>query len=67
MTDEEVGAWLQGLNDARLTLGTRLGVGEDVDAELRHEDPDSSRFGGLEIYDWLSVLQESLVRVLAGD
>ena len=53
------------LNDARLALGTQLGVTEDTDyADLDPEDPESS---ALAAYAWLTYLQGELVETLLGD
>ena len=60
----EVAAWLGALNDLRLALGTRLDVQEDWAQQyvaLAEDDPARVAF---ELYDWLSWLQESLVRCL---
>jgi Domain of unknown function (DUF2017) len=64
LTTEETQAWLTSLNDLRLALGTRLDVGEDwaaARAGLGEDDP--ARFW-LDVYDWLSYLQETLVGCL---
>jgi hypothetical protein len=64
LTTEEALAWLTSLNDLRLALGTRLDVHEDWSEQLdRLGDDDPTRFW-LEVYDWLSHLQEQLVRCL---
>jgi Domain of unknown function (DUF2017) len=59
--DEGVGMWLQAINDVRLVLGTRLDVTEDWTetlSELPADDPRVPLYG---FYDWLSILQETLV------
>lgn len=64
LTAEQVQGWLGALNDIRLALGTRLDITEDWGeqyAALAADDPDRLTF---EVYDWLSWLQESLVRCL---
>jgi hypothetical protein len=64
LTDAEVHAWLGALNDLRLALGTKLDVTEEWHeqaAGLDHDDPTLVLFS---VYDWLSVLQELLVRCL---
>ena len=64
LTAEEALAWLTALNDLRLALGTRLDVDEDWSVQFdRLDDDDPSRFW-LQVYDWLSRLQEQLVRCL---
>lgn len=53
-------AWLSGLNDLRLALGTRMGLGvdgvEDVDADV--PEPVAA------LYDWLTWLQDGLITAL---
>lgn len=57
--------WLKSLNDVRLALGIRLGVDEDTlsDDTVDHEK-DEPTVAALVIYDWLTGLQESLVRAV---
>jgi hypothetical protein len=63
LTPEEADAWLRGLNDLRLVLGTRLDVGEDFDWDAVGPDhPDAQE---LALYAYLSWLQEQLVEALA--
>jgi hypothetical protein len=57
-------AWLTSINDLRLTLGTRLDITEDWSAELDSLDDDDPRLPMYATYDWLSVLQETLVHAL---
>ena len=57
-------AWLTTLNDLRLTLGTRLDISEDWSADLDDLDDDDPRLPMYATYDWLSVLQETLVHAL---
>jgi hypothetical protein len=59
--DEGVGMWLQALNDVRLLLGTRLDVTEDWSETAAALPPDDPRLSLYIFYDWLSVLQETLV------
>jgi hypothetical protein len=58
-------AWLGALNDLRLTLGTRLDVSEDADADLAMLDDDDPRQALYSLYMWLGLLQETLVRALS--
>jgi len=51
---DAVEAWLTGLNDVRLALGTALGVTE----ETSRAGPEDAE---LHTYEWLSFLQETLV------
>jgi hypothetical protein len=62
--EDDEAAWLGVLNDARLALGTRLGVTEDMDA--RHLDLDDPEAPAFALYDWLTVLQGQLIEALMG-
>jgi hypothetical protein len=64
LTDAEVQAWLGALNDLRLALGTRLDVTEDWHEQAAQLEPDDPALAMLSVYDWLSVLQELLIRCL---
>jgi hypothetical protein len=65
LTREQAEAWLTGLNDLRLVLGTRLDVTEEMLLErLRPDDPNAFE---LSLYAYLSWLQEQLVEALAHD
>jgi hypothetical protein len=60
---DHLGPWLAVLTDMRLAIGTRLDITEDwVSDALRLADDDPRR-AAYSVYDWLSVLQESIVRV----
>jgi uncharacterized protein DUF2017 len=61
LDDDAAAAWLGGLNDMRLALGTALEVGPDTDREYARLDPMSSRARRLYLYFWLGVLQETLI------
>ena len=62
LTDEQSQAWLAVINDARLALGTRLEVTEDMDlSRLNTDDPDTAPYA---VYWWLGVLEERLIDVL---
>jgi hypothetical protein len=66
LSDGEAQSWLGTLNDLRLTLGSRLGVTED-NHEALLSLPDDHPLAGLAlVYDWLTWLQETLVRALTG-
>ena len=56
--------WLRALNDVRLALGVRLGITEDYEHELGTVSSDDPRLAYLQVYDWLTFLQETLVRAL---
>ena len=61
---DEAQAWLGALNDARLALGTRLGVTEDLDYDNVPEDhPDAPAYA---VYGWLTWLEGDLVETLLG-
>jgi Domain of unknown function (DUF2017) len=61
---EDAEVWLRALNDVRLALGVRLGITEDYEYELAQDGGTDPRSAYLQVYDWLSFLQESLVRAL---
>jgi hypothetical protein len=64
LSEEEAQAWLAVINDARLALGTRLEVTEDMDmSHLDADDPDTAPYA---VYWWLGVLEERLIEVLSG-
>jgi hypothetical protein len=56
---DQVDAWLSWLNDARLALGTVLGVTEETEPEDFEEDEPA--FQSLMVYSWLGAVQESLL------
>ena len=53
--------WLTALNDARLIMGTTLGVTEEDVLEFDSDDPRSA---WAELYQWMTYLQQELVDVL---
>jgi Domain of unknown function (DUF2017) len=61
-TDAE--AWLRALNDVRLALGVLLGITEDYERDLTGVTGTDARSAYLQVYDWLTFLQETLVRSL---
>lgn len=64
LNDEQAQDWLAVLNDARLALGTRLQVTEDLDLSgLDPNDPDTAPYA---VYWWLGVLEERLIDALSG-
>lgn len=64
LSADEAQAWLRSLNDIRLALGVRLNVTEDRDDMLEQAAQDGTQAAGLWIYDWLTLLQETLVEAL---
>ena len=63
LSAEEADAWLRGLNDLRLVLGTRLDVTEETDFE--RELDTSERGRQLAVYTYLTWLQEQFVEALS--
>lgn len=57
-------SWLGLLNDARIAIGTRIQISEDNYEELAGLPDDDPRSGLFHVYDWLTFLQESLVRCM---
>ena len=64
LSTEDAQVWLRALNDVRLTLGVRLSITEDFAERVLDLDPADPRSAYLWIYDWLTFLQETLVRAL---
>ncbi|MFB4306380.1 DUF2017 domain-containing protein [Actinomadura sp. GTD37] len=64
LDEKQAQAWLRALNDVRLALGTRLDITEEWYEEAEAMDPRDPRAPLFAAYDWLTMLQENLVRVL---
>lgn len=64
LTLEQADAWMSGLNDVRLALGTALDVHSDMPDELAPGDP---RAPHLPVYHWLTWMQDSLIQALMGE
>jgi hypothetical protein len=65
LSAEQANAWLGVLNDARLALGSRLGITDDTElATLEPSDPNAPT---LAAYGWLTYLEGELVETLLGD
>lgn len=62
LTPEQADAWLSALTDVRLALGTVLGIDADTPEQL---DPDDPRAPHLDVYHWLTWMQDSLLQALA--
>jgi len=63
--DEQEGrAWLRAINDLRLALGTRLEITEESYERFEELDWSDPKFGMFAAYDWLTMLQDSLVRAM---
>jgi hypothetical protein len=61
---DDVQAWLSVLNDARLALGTRLGVTDETD--LAEFEPAGPNTPVVAAYAWLTYLEGELVEALLG-
>lgn len=61
LTEQGANAWISAVNDIRLALGTMLGVGPEGPDRLPGDHPLA---GHLDVYQWLTVLQEYLVLAL---
>jgi Domain of unknown function (DUF2017) len=64
LTEDQAQAWLRALNDVRIALGVRLDVSEDRDEMLDRADRGGQEASGLMVYDWLSLLQSTLVQAI---
>jgi hypothetical protein len=67
LDEDAAAAWLPALTDIRLALGTRIDVTEDMDDERTRLPVDSARYAEIATYDWLSWLQDAMVRAVSGD
>ena len=65
LSEEQGQVWARSLNDVRLALGVRLGITEDFEDQLAGIAADDPRQPYFRLYDWLTYLQESLVRALS--
>ncbi len=63
LTEGDANAWVAAVNDMRLALGSMLGVAADGPHRLPAGHPMA---GHLDVYQWLTVLQEYLVLALMG-
>ncbi|KUH80329.1 MULTISPECIES: DUF2017 domain-containing protein [unclassified Mycobacterium] len=63
LSEDDAHAWAATVNDMRLALGTMLGISPDGPDDLPHDHPMA---GHLDVYQWLTVLQEYLVLALMG-
>lgn len=59
----QVRAWLYSINDLRLTLGVRLDIDEGYGERMAALEPDDPQLPAYYLYEWLSALQDGLVRV----
>ena len=58
LTEDDANAWAAAVNDVRLALGTMLDIGANGPDRLPSDHPMA---GHLDVYQWLTVLQEYLV------
>ncbi len=63
LTEDDAEAWAAAVNDIRLALGTMLEIGPHGPEQLPAEHPMA---GHVDVYQWLTVLQEYLVLGLMG-
>ncbi len=63
LSDDDANAWIAAVNDMRLTLGTILDIGPDTPDHLPDGHPMAQH---LDVYHWLTFLQECLVLGLMG-
>ena len=63
ITEDDANAWLSAVNDVRLALGAMLEIGPEGPDRLPVDHPLA---GHLDVYQWLTVLQEYLVLGLMG-
>jgi catechol 2,3-dioxygenase-like lactoylglutathione lyase family enzyme len=64
LSADDAQVWLRAINDVRLALGVRLSITEDFQERMDQLDPDDPRSAYFWVYDWLTYLQETLVRAL---
>lgn len=62
LSSEQAEAWLVALNDVRLALGTTLGVDAGTPDHL---DPQDPRAPHLDVYHWLTWMQDSLLQAMS--
>ena len=63
LTEDAANAWVAAVNDIRLALGTMLDIRPDGPDRLPDEHPMAAH---LDVYQWLTFLQEYLVLALMG-
>ena len=63
LTEDDANAWIAAVNDVRLALGTMLDIRPDGPDRLPDDHPLASH---LDVYQWLTFLQEYLVLALMG-
>jgi Domain of unknown function (DUF2017) len=63
LTEDAANAWIAAVNDIRLALGTMLDIRPNGPDRLPNDHPMASH---LDVYQWLTFLQEYLVLALMG-
>ncbi len=63
LTEDDANAWVAAVNDIRLALGTMLDIRPNGPDSLPDDHPMASH---LDVYQWLTFLQEYLVLALMG-
>jgi Domain of unknown function (DUF2017) len=63
LTGDDANAWISGVNDIRLALGTMLGIGPEGPEPVSDDHPLAGHY---DVYQWLTVMQEYLVLALMG-
>lgn len=63
LTRAQAEEWMTAINDVRLALGAMLGVTETTPDHLPPDDPQAAH---LDVYHWLTVVQELLVVAVMG-
>jgi hypothetical protein len=64
LVEDDAHSWAAAVNDVRLALGTMLDIGPDGPEVLPTHHPMA---GHLDVYQWLTALQEFLVLGLMGN
>jgi hypothetical protein len=67
LDDDAADAWLPAITDVRLVFGTRIGITEDMDDERAGVAEGSLRYAEIAVYDWITWLQDAIVRGMLGD
>lgn len=62
LTADQADGWMSAINDVRLALGTALDVDEDMPEELPEDD---LRREHLNVYQWLTWVQDSMVEAMS--
>lgn len=67
LAEADAVAWMRSFTDLRLALATRLEI-EDGDEEFWYSLPDEDPRSQIhDIYEWIGLLQETLVEAVSGD